>query len=401
MRMTITILRRLTPADGLAVRGALCELGGRLYGLAGECGPNGAPGCNSTVNWQTVTHAHQCPGSLFSLRLDGSDFRVDHAFSPLDDHGQNQDGYHPYGTLAASLDGRLYGVTQMGGVAAGGAPGDPPYGFGVLFEFVPSTRTFVVRHHFGAEARAADGMYPMGSTVVDQHGNVFGQCKGGGAREVGSVWQWSPGGAFRFAALPGEGYGGLSGTWLCGTTWSGGKGGVGSYFTVDPYTFEVVVEDSFEAFTMNDHGTDNTPIQAPLALSDGTMLVAREFGGPHGTGLIARLDPRLGITPLWSPDDIPLDATPRFSNRTGGMLNGNLCEGRDGMVYGCAQYGGVNGTGGVYRIARDGSMHELIHSFDADAGYPYGGPIVASDGCLYGTTFTGLIWRLQLPVAAS
>lgn len=68
------------------------------------------------------------------------------------------------------------------------------------------------------------------------------------------------------------------------------------------------------------------------------------------------------------------------------------------MVYGCAQYGGSNGAGGVYRIARDGSMFELLHSFEVDAGYPYGGPIVGSDGGLYGTTFTGLVWRMQLPV---
>jgi uncharacterized repeat protein (TIGR03803 family) len=395
--MAITILRTLGPPDGVAVRGSLCELGGRLYWLAGECGPNGAPGCNSTASWQTLAHTRQCPGALCSMRLDGTDFRVDHAFSALEEHGENQDGYHPYGTLAASR-GRLYGVAQMGGVS-GGAWGDPPAGYGTLFEHDPSTGALATLHHFGAEPRAADGMYPMGAVVVDDHGSVFGQCKGGGAGGVGSVWQWSPSGAFRFAPLPGEGYGGLAhdGRRLHGTTWSGGDGQAGVYFTVDPETLEVTVEGSFPAFAMNDHGTDNTPIQAPLVLSDSSVLVAREFGGPHGTGLIARLTPGRGVTPLWSPDDISLDAAPRFSNRTGGMLNGNLCEGRDGMVYGCAQYGGAGGAGGIYRIARDGSMQELIHSFDADAGYPYGGPILASDGSLRGTTFAGLVWRLDLP----
>lgn len=406
--MTITILRTLSPADGLAVRGSLCELSGRLYWLAGECGPNGVAGCNSTASWQTPAHTQQCPGALCSMKLDGSDFRVDHAFTTLDEHGQNADGYHPYGTLAA-FRSKIYGVTQMGGTAPGL---DKPAGAGVLFELDPSVGTFTTLHHFGSEARGFDGLYPMGSVVVDLDGNVYGQCKGGGAGNFGSVWQWSPGGAFRYAALPGTDPGGsacgglaywpgVRNSKLHGVTWSGGAANVGSYFTLDTRTFELEVLDDFPAFIMNEHGTDNTQIQAPIVLSDGTVLAMREFGGPHGTGLIARLNRfhPVGVTPLWSPDDIPFDATPRFSNKTGGMLNGNMCEGRDGMVYFCAQYGGANGTGGVCRIARDGSMFELLHSFDADAGYPYGGPIVASDGSLYGTTFTGLVWRLQLPVA--
>src|SRR5262249_8373626 len=128
----LTVLHTLTPADGVAVRGSLTEFHGRLYGLAGEAGPNPSPSCYSSANWQTPEHTAHCPGSLFSLALDGSGFRVEHAFGRLDEHRQNVDGYHPYGTLAVGHDRRLYGVAQVGGVATGGAPGDPPAGFGVL-----------------------------------------------------------------------------------------------------------------------------------------------------------------------------------------------------------------------------------------------------------------------------
>jgi hypothetical protein len=51
------ILHTLIPAEGFAVRGALTELNGRLYGLAGECGPNGAAGCSSSASWQDANCA--------------------------------------------------------------------------------------------------------------------------------------------------------------------------------------------------------------------------------------------------------------------------------------------------------------------------------------------------------
>ncbi len=94
------VLHTLTPADGVAVRGALTPLGDRLYGLAGEAGPLADAGCYSSSAWGTATHQFRCPGTVFSLRQDGTDFRVDHGFTPLID-GVNLDGYHPYGTLAA------------------------------------------------------------------------------------------------------------------------------------------------------------------------------------------------------------------------------------------------------------------------------------------------------------
>lgn len=395
----VAILHTLTPADGLAVRGALTELGGRLYGLAGEAGPNGSERCNSGASWQTIEHTAHCPGSLFSVALDGSEFRVEHAFTRLDDKARtNADGYHPYGTLAVGPDRRLFGVAQMGG-SPRAEPGE--VGYGVLFAFDPQLGGLEVLHTFGSEARAVDGEYPMGAVAIDVAGNVFGTTKGGGATSTGTVWEWSPGGAFRFAPLPGETYGGLAlaGALLHGTTWGGGTRGIGVYFVVDASTLKVTVVDSFPAFIANEHGTDNTPIQEPIALSNGAVIAPREFGGAAGAGVLVALDSKAGIRVLHESADIPLASVPRFSNATGGMLNGRLAEGRDGMLYGVAQYGGAAGTGGIYRVARDGSLFRLLWSWP-DAAYPYGGVTIGSDGALYGTTFdTGQIWRLALPLA--
>jgi hypothetical protein len=392
---SVTVLHVLTDAEGIGVRGAPVELGGRLYILAGERGPNGTPRCSSSALWRTAEHTAHCPGSLVSLALDGTGFRVDHAFTQLDAAGRNSDGYHPYGTLGVGPDRRLYGVAQIGG----SPPDSTIPGFGVLFAYEPASGGFEILHTFFAEARAADGEYPMGAVAIDAAGNVFGTAKDGGISSTGTVWEWSPGGAFRFAPLPGVTYGGLAlaGGLLHGTTWSGGDG-MGAYFTVDPATLAVRVVASFPAFTPNEHGTDNTPIQAPLALGDGTVVAAREFGGSAGAGLVVALRPD-GIRELHDSADIPLAAEPRFSNATGSMLNGQIVEGRDGMIYGTAQYGGAAGTGGIWRMARDGSRFQLLWSWP-DAAYPYGGLTLGSDGALYGVTFnTSQVFRFVPPAA--
>lgn len=119
-RVSVNYFHQLDDSQGAAVRGHLVEFNGRLYGLAGEAGPNrwipfddlGNPqSCYATAFWRTDFHEMGCPGSLFSFALDGSDFRVEYAFSPLDPTERNDDGYHPYGSLSLSPSGRLWGVT--------------------------------------------------------------------------------------------------------------------------------------------------------------------------------------------------------------------------------------------------------------------------------------------------
>lgn len=405
---TATTIRVLAQADGLACRGHLTEFDGRLYGLAGECGPHGDQDCNSSANWNTTAHTLRCPGSLFSFALDAVPqlvFRVDHGFTQLDADRRNSDGYHPWGSLAVGRGGWLYGVTQMGGWPYGAqSPGYVQPGYGVLFRYRPATTTFETLYSFFNVAGNPDGRYPSGDVAIGPDGSVYGTCKAVGKDDsCGSVWRWRDGElAWNRLGFSGVPYGGL--TWahgeLHGVSSHGGDHGTGVYFTVDPETMNVFAIDSFDAFVDNTHGNDNTPVQAPLLLSDGTLVVARSYAGPFGTGFVARLD-NSGITVLCECEDIPLSASPRFSNRTGAMLHGALAEGTDGMIYGVANYGGANGCGGVYRIARDGSQFELIHSFELSGpNYPYGGIMCASDGALYVVTFgNGSIVRIEPPTA--
>jgi uncharacterized repeat protein (TIGR03803 family) len=391
-----SVIHKLTDADGMAVRGALVQVADRLVGLAGERGPLASLNCSSSAAWSTIEHRNHCPGSLFSVRLNGSGFRVIHAFSRLDDvTNTNIDGYHPYGSPALGADGRIYGVTQVGGSPTL-EPGE--IGYGVVFALDPKTGDFEIVHAFASATHALDGAYPMGAVAALPGGDIAGTAKAFGAYSAGAVWRTAGGGEFRYAPMPagvGEVYGGLTlgrDGLLHGTTSGGGAYGAGAYFTVDPATLEVAVVDSFPAFPWPAHGDDNTPIQAPTVLSDGTLVVAREFGGRYGTGIIARLSPA-GIEVVAEFDDLgPIDVAPRFANATGAMPNGRIVQWADGRLYGTATYGGALGAGAIWRVRPDGSELEVLHNFEA--GYPYGGLTLGSDGALYGTTFnTGQVFR--------
>ncbi len=76
----------------------------------------------------------------------------------------------------------------------------------------------------------------------------------------------------------------------------------------------------------------------------------------------------------------------------------------DGYLYVTTLYGGASREGAIFRVRTDGSGHELIHSFGAttnDGARPMSGVIEASDGWLYGATWTGgtnangIIFKLQ------
>ena len=397
----LVVLHVLADGEGTSIRGAAAELGGRLYWLAGERGPAATTGCASTANWNTVEHKAHCPGSLVSIALDGADFRVDHGFDWLDDVGQNSDGYHPYGSPAAAGD-CIVGVTQVGGRPVGaGVEATAARGVGTLWRYCPAAGDFAVLHNFFAVPRALDGEYPMGTPAALPDGRVCGTAKGGGTANMGTVWCWSPT-AFVYASLTaaaGVPYGGA--TYSPGDgllhliTNEGGANGVGAYVTVDPTTMAIAVIGSFPAFVMPGHANDNTPIQAPTLLSDGSLVVAREFGGARGSGLVARLSPA-GITVLKEMQDVAIEAVPRFANATGGMPNGGLAELPSGLIVGAATYGGEHGAGGIYTL---GATVRLVHSFDPGGpSYPYGGLTTASTGAVYGSTFNGsVLFKLDLP----
>jgi uncharacterized repeat protein (TIGR03803 family) len=87
-------------------------------------------------------------------------------------------------------------------------------------------------------------------------------------------------------------------------------------------------------------------------------------------------------TVLWS--------FPNTAGPDGHRLYSGVFVGNDGALYGTAFLGGNNGAGTVYKVNTDGSGFSPLHQFAGppnDSQMPFGGVIEASDGALYGTTF--------------
>jgi uncharacterized repeat protein (TIGR03803 family) len=79
-----------------------------------------------------------------------------------------------------------------------------------------------------------------------------------------------------------------------------------------------------------------------------------------------------------------------FTASEGESPDGPVVQGRDGNFYGTTFFGGASGWGTVYRMTPSGIV-TVLYSFTAgaDGGAPTGAIVEATDGSLYGTTFSG------------
>jgi uncharacterized repeat protein (TIGR03803 family) len=114
-----------------------------------------------------------------------------------------------------------------------------------------------------------------------------------------------------------------------------------------------------------------------------------EIDGEIDLGKVFKLTPKGSLTTLYS---FSLNTHPL----NGVFPSGGLTLGRDGNLYGVAQFGGstsVNGEEGfgtIFRITPKGGL-TTIYNFTggADGGDPAGGLTLASNGDFYGTNFGG------------
>lgn len=149
------------------------------------------------------------------------------------------------------------------------------------------------------------------------------------------------------------------------------------------------------------------PVAGLLLASDGrfygttTLGAASQLGStgtvfglsPDGSGfsVIYRFDPYSTVNVLGAPINV-----------NGASPEAELIEGPGGFLYGTTRNGGPNGTGVVFKLAKDGSGFTVLHAFgpvtsaasvsppiNDDGMSPLGALVAASDGYLYGTASSG------------
>jgi uncharacterized repeat protein (TIGR03803 family) len=108
-------------------------------------------------------------------------------------------------------------------------------------------------------------------------------------------------------------------------------------------------------------------------------------------GLVFSLTPSGTFTVLYTFEPGP------GNNFPNGQDPGQLVEGSDGMLYGDTGLGGASNAGTVFRLNRDGSGFQVIHSFCPICGDGYDplGMAASTNGEVYGATFYSRISKCE------
>jgi uncharacterized repeat protein (TIGR03803 family) len=151
---TYTVKMHFNEENGRYAQGNLTEASnGKLYGLTSFGGENNL-------------------GVLFEYDPSTNDF-----IKKLD--FDDQKGGHPFGTMKACTNGKLYGLTTEGG----------SNGYGVLFEYDPTESSFEKKVEFNF----TNGANPFGSFLLASNGKLYGVAAGGGSHEGGVLFEYVPG----------------------------------------------------------------------------------------------------------------------------------------------------------------------------------------------------------------
>ncbi len=285
--------------------------------------------------------------------------------------GESKEGSQPNGSLIKASDGKLYGTMQMGGSAA----------LGVIFQYDPATHSYTKKIDF---LGSSNGKVPKSSLMQASDGMLYGMTSTGGTGNGGVLYQYDPttntyvvkvnftgaaNGATPQSALiqATDGY-------LYGLTFDGGANSYGTLFRYDiaASTYTKMVD--FDGVAKGQWPT------GPLVqASDGNLYGHTLSGGANNVGVLFQFNP-VNNTFTKKMDFIA----------TNGSLPTCLMQAANGKLYGMTQTGGANNVGVIFQY--DVTTNTYVKKIDlvmANGGYPMGGLTQASDGNLYGLTSSG------------
>jgi uncharacterized repeat protein (TIGR03803 family) len=283
-------------------------------------------------------------GTVFRLNDDGSGYTVLHIFSRAPG-----EGFGPFAPVIEGSDGALYGTTFQGG-----ATDESSEGGGTIFKIAKDGSDYTVLHRFRYGHR--DGYEVYAPLLEGSDGAFYGVTRNGGAytAEVSS--------------------------------------GRGTVFKINKDGSGHTVLHRFAEFR-----DGQWPETSLVEGSNGVLYGATRSGGFSVAGFYDGL----GVAFKLNKDGTDYTVLHRFT-RAGGALPSALIEASDGALYGTAIHGGfisqtnnvsnpMLGMGVVFRLQKDGSGYSIIHRFSDVRGEGRSplGPLMESDGVLYGTTFDG------------
>ncbi|MHB8260088.1 MAG: choice-of-anchor tandem repeat GloVer-containing protein [Bacteroidia bacterium] len=271
-------------------------------------------------------------GVLFQYNPATSTYTKKHDFN-------GTDGQYPYGSLMQASDGMLYGMTWQGGASSNG----------VLFQYNPATNTYTDKIDF---AGTTNGRRPEGSLMQASDGMLYGMTSEGGASSNGNIFQYNTAtntltDKFDFNGTNGlSPYGDLmqaSDGMLYGMAYQGGvstncTGGCGVLFQYNTATNTYTKKLDFGGAGATIDG--RYPYGSLMQASDGMLYGMTSQGGVSNYGVLFQYNPATGTyTDKYD-----------FNSTNGGLPQGSLMQGTDGMLYGMTADGGANNLGVLFNF---------------------------------------------------
>jgi uncharacterized repeat protein (TIGR03803 family) len=209
--------------------------------------------------------------------------------------GVEGDGTFPQCTPVFDKAGNLYGTTLSGSGSSAG---------GIVFELSPGasgwTENIIFQFDVGDDPQT--GNSPQAGVVFDANGNLYGTTGYGGSHYMGDIFELSPsaGGSWTETILhtfdKGDGNTPDAGVILdaagnvYGTTFSGGKGGVGIVYELTPAEGGIWTETILHNFQEN--AVDGNFPQTSLVMdSHGNLYGTTLSGGKGGDGTVFEVTP--------------------------------------------------------------------------------------------------------------
>ncbi|MFI5220471.1 MAG: choice-of-anchor tandem repeat GloVer-containing protein [Bacteroidia bacterium] len=298
-------------------------------------------------------------GTLYTINTNGTGFNALHHFQP-------PDGFTPQGLLLLASDGNFYGTCYDGG----------SFSSCTIFKYNPVANTYTDVYDFDI----VNGDFPRSGLIEAPNGMLYGAAYGGGTGCTGVLYsfdksnnQYTKIHTFNTGCGPKDAPLLVNGV-LYGMTYTGGANNKGVIYSFDISTSAYA--DVFDFSTAQGASPEGSLIQ----LSNGKLYGMTGEGGANNKGVIFSYEPATDTyTKLFD-----------FGGANGENPGGSFMQAGNGLLYAVTMAGGSINVGVVFSFNASNNTFNKLADFDVtDGAYAACKLVQASNGLLYGTAQFG------------
>jgi uncharacterized repeat protein (TIGR03803 family) len=277
-------------------------------------------------------------------------------------------GSSPAASLIIAANGKLYGMTPLGGNS----------GTGVLFEYDYINNIYTKKYDFNGTS----GGNPYGSLKEAATGLLYGMTSSGGANNVGTLFEFDIATGTLTKKLD---FNSTNGSTPNGSLMQAGNGrlyGMTTYGGTNNQGVLFEYNDTLNIYTKryNFGGANGSYPNGSAIDANGKLYGMTTFGGSSNKGIIWQ----------YNPLDSSFAVKQNFTGTNGRFPYGDLFQAFNGKLYGMTSDGGLYGGGTLFEYNATTNVLNSAFSFDLpQGGYPKGNLIQASNGRLYAMTSNG------------